>query len=188
MTREGTEIQTRRLSLTPFDHEDLDELLGLFRDPDVRRYLLDDLVVDEGWVEAEIEASRSRFAEGSAGLWAVRLAESPAIVGFTGLRPFFDPPRLQLLYGFRPQVWGEGLATEAGEAVCDFAFEELDFEMLEAAIDVPNERSGAVLERLGFREVRTTDEGPEGTTFFTLEGGERAPIPSMGARYDVGEE
>ncbi len=148
---------------------DLDELLDLFRHPDVRRYLLDDLVVDEGWVEAEITASERRFGSGSAGLWSVRSAEASHIVGFAGLRPFFDPPRLQLLYGLRPGYWGRGFATEAGEVVCEYAFEALGFSAIEAAIDVPNLRSGAVLERLGFVEVRTTDEGAEGTTFYRLD-------------------
>ena len=161
-------ITTRRLVLTPISASDASDLLDLFRDPDVRRYLLDDMLVDEGWVEAEIDASEERFGGGSLGLWSVRVGDDPALIGFAGLRPFFDPPQLQLLYGFAPGSWGRGFATEAGEAVCDIAFDVRGFDTIDAAIDVPNVRSGAVLERLGFNVVRTTDEGADGTTFYRL--------------------
>lgn len=42
-------LQTDRLSLTPFAQADLPELHALFTNPSVRRYLMDDLIVDETW-------------------------------------------------------------------------------------------------------------------------------------------
>lgn len=106
-------LHTDRARLAPFAPEDTDELLALFRDPDVRRYLLDDQLVPRAWVEQEIAASAERFASGvAAGLWAVRTPDEPRIVGFVGYREFFDPPQLQLLYGLHPDCWGRGLATE----------------------------------------------------------------------------
>lgn len=167
-TRTDPSLPAARLEVRPFVPSDEVELLTLFRDPDVRRYLLDDQIVDSVWVGEEIENSRLRFAERSAGLWAVRLDPGERVIGFVGFRPFFDPPRLQLLYGFFPEFWGRGFASEVAEAACSWAFDHLGLAAVEAAIDRPNTASGRVLERLGFVAVRETDDGPEGTVFYEL--------------------
>lgn len=156
---------TERLDLAPIGLSDAAALLHVFRDTDVRRYLLDGKSVSAEWVTAEIRASERRFESGGAGLWAVRRRGDPWVVGFVGFREFFEPPELQLLYGLLPDHWGRGLATEAAGAACRFAFETLGCTEVRAAIDVPNTASGAVLERLGFRLDRTTDDG---TAFYRL--------------------
>lgn len=156
---------TPRLDLAPIGKSDSASLLRVFRDADVRRYLLDGKLVSADWVTAEIRASEQRFGSGGGGLWAVRRRAEPLVIGFVGFREFFEPPELQLLYGLLPAHWGRGLATEAATAACRFAFETLGWTEVRAAIDVPNTASGAVLERLGFHRTRTTDDD---TAFYLL--------------------
>lgn len=168
-------LRTPRARLDPFSESDRQALTALFRDPAVRRYLLDDQLVDELWVEEEISDSHERFGAASAGLWCVRLEGGPEIVGFVGFRPFFDPPQLQLLYGLLPSAWGRGLATEVARAVADYAFGVLDFPSIEAAIDEPNVASGRVLERLGMTVVRRTADG-DGTVFYSVDAKEWTPV------------
>lgn len=150
---------TARLELAPVREDDVPALLALFRDPEVRRYLLDGRVVEEAWVRGEVEASRQRFTDGGAGLWAIRRRGEAAVVGFVGFRAFFDPPRMQLLYGLSPSSWGRGYATEAAEAACRYAFDVLGWDEVAAATDLPNAASIRVLERLGMARRETTDEG-----------------------------
>lgn len=162
-------LQTERTVLRPFDMGDADELLRVFRDPGVKRFLLDDTLVDLAWVRNEILASDSRFLRSGTGLWAARVENESPIVGFVGFRPFFDPPELQLLYGLLPEFWGRGLATEIAKAARDHAFRVLGLTTLTAATDIPNQKSARVLERLGMREERVNDEGRSGTGFYRLE-------------------
>jgi len=162
-------LRTERTLLEPFRLADAEQLLAMFRDPQVRGYLLDDVVVSPAWVLAEIEQSRQRFARGSGGLWSVRLGDGGDVVGFVGFREFFDPPELQLLYGLLPRCWGGGLATEVTTRVCDFAFRQLGFDEITAATDLPNRASWRVLQRLGMQLVRTTDDGVAGTALFAVE-------------------
>lgn len=164
-------IRSDRLHYERFEVRALDELTALFRDEDVRRYLLDDMVVGPDWVEEEIAASDARFDGGSLGLWSVRSKPGDPVIGFVGFRPFFDPPRLQLLYGFLREVWGRGFATEAAEAACRVAFEDVGFDRIEVAVDVPNTASVRVLERIGFTEVRRTSKGEAGTSFHEVDRG-----------------
>ncbi len=162
-------LTTARLELRPFAHADAPELLRLFQNPAVRRYLLDDLIVTQDWVVEEIRSSEARFGGGTLGLWAVRASDRSEIIGFVGFRPFFDPPVLQLLYGLLPDCWRQGLATECAGAACDCAFNVLSFEAVRAATDLPNTASVAVLHRLGMSLDRTTDEGEAGTGFFSID-------------------
>ena len=162
-------LTTARLELRPFAHADAPELLRLFQNPAVRRYLLDDLIVTQDWVVEEIRSSKARFGGGTLGLWAVRASDGSEIIGFVGFRPFFDPPELQLLYGLLPDCWGQGLATECAGAACDCAFNVLGFEAVRAATDLPNTASVAVLHRLGMSLDRTTGEGEAGTAFFSID-------------------
>lgn len=158
-----------RLRYRPFHEEDADGLLAVFRAPEVRRYLLDDSLVDAVWLREEVEASRARFDAGSAGLWSLRDREDGSLVGFVGFRPFFDPPRVQLLYGLVGERWGRGLATEAARAACVHAFLRLGWTRVEAATDLPNLRSQRVLRRLGMRRDRVSDDGESGTAFFSVD-------------------
>ena len=162
-------ISSERMTLRPFVLPDAGQLLVLFRDSLVRRYLLDDALVSAEWVHDEIVASEARFSGSGAGLWSIRLTDRREIVGFVGFREFFDPPQLQLLYGLLPHYWGRGLATEAARAVCDYAFQSLGFAEVAAATDLPNEASARVLDRLGMTLDRTTDDGPAGTVFYSLD-------------------
>lgn len=164
-----TALWTARTHLREFDFADGEQLLDLFREPEVRGFLLDDVLVSPQWMLHEIAASQQRFARGSAGMWAVRLGQEPEIVGFAGFREFFDPPELQLLYGFLPAHWGKGLATEVTARLCDFAFRDLGFDRITAATDLPNRASARVLRRLGMQLVRTTDDGRNGTALFELD-------------------
>ncbi len=165
-------LETSRLTLRPVRPVDADELLAIFTDPDVRRFLLDDEVVGGEWVEDEVRRSDALFRELGCGLWTIRLRGAAPIVGFVGFRHFFDPPELQLLYGLTPSHWRRGLATEAATAVVRYAFRELGFERVDAATDLPNVASIGVMERLGMEADRErTSAGSPGTVWYSVERG-----------------
>ena len=161
-------LNTARLELRPFHADDRDELHALFTDPVVRRYLLDDRIVPRSWVVEEIKTSAARFADVGCGLWCVRERGAHPIIGFVGYRPFGRPRELHLLYGLRPAAQGRGYATEAAAEALRYAFEELGFDDVGAAADVPNAASIRVLERLGLREAKRTEEGVAGTVSFRI--------------------
>lgn len=146
-------LYTERLRLDPLSPDDGPEFLALFRDAGVRRFLLDDRVVDPGWVTREIGASRHRFASGSVGLFVARLRGSEgAVVGVAGLRPYHSG-ELQILYAVDPARSGKGIASEMVAAVLDYCFDLAELERVRATIDAPNEASIKLVERLGFRLV-----------------------------------
>lgn len=104
-------------------------------------------------------------------MWTIQFPEESRIIGFAGFRDFFDPPRPQLLYGLFPELCGQGLATEAAWQLCDHAFSRLGFSRIEAATDRPNEKSIAVLVRLGMLPMTASNQMPDATLFYEIEHG-----------------
>lgn len=161
-------LSTPRLELRPLTLAEASDLYDVLNHEDVGRFLLDGERVSWEWVEAEIGTSEEGFRTAGRGLWGIRERGSKELAGFVGLRPFFQPPELQLLYGLLPQYWGRGLGSEAAAAVVDHAVHDLALDPILAATDRPNEKSIRVLERLGFRRVKETDEGLWGTLYYEL--------------------
>jgi RimJ/RimL family protein N-acetyltransferase len=146
-TGDGT-LETARLRLAPFHPADADALSALFRNPHVRRYMLDGTLVERTWVVEEIDASRARFAAGTLGLFAAHLRESGELAGVSGFRPY-EELGMELLYALLPAHCGRGLATEMADAVVALAFRHGWHEVY-ASVDAPNVHSIRVVERLGF--------------------------------------
>ncbi len=120
-------------------------------------------------VEAEIRASRERFANLGAGIWALLPKDTNILAGFCGFRFFHDPPELQLLYGLAPSHWSGGLATEASRAVMRYAFEDLGFAEVVASTDAPNAASIRVMERLGMKFEKWITTGGLDTVYYKIE-------------------
>jgi len=142
-------VTTARLSMRPLSFDDLESAYALWTDPGVRRFLFDDQIISREQAESEISQSIERFETDGCGLWGVSLREQPGLIGFCGYRPFHDPPQLQLLYGFYPDQWSKGLATEAARAMIRFGLEELGLPSVIASTDAPNTASRRVMEKAG---------------------------------------
>ena len=69
------------------------------------------------------------------------------MVGIDARQP--DAPELGYWLGVAH--WGQGFATEAAQAVIDFAFEEFDVEQLMSGARVANPSSRNILEKCGFQ-------------------------------------
>ncbi len=142
-------IETARLLLRPYTRDDLDDVHRLWTDPDVRRYLFDDEIMDRAWVATEIEHNLACFETQGFGQWAMFLKGHEALIGFCDYRSFHDPPEVQLIYGLAPAYWGQGLAPEAARAIIHYGFETLGFDEIIASTDTPNEASIRVMEKIG---------------------------------------
>lgn len=137
--------------MRPYRADDLDALHALWTDADVRRWLWDDQVIDRATAAAAMQESIDCTAAHGFGHWAVSLTGDERLIGFCGLRRMDGGPELELMYGLLPQYWGRGLITEGAAAWLTVGFEQLQRAQLWALTDAPNQRSVAVMQRLGMR-------------------------------------
>jgi RimJ/RimL family protein N-acetyltransferase len=148
----GVVLSSERMELRPCETGDRDALHVLWTDPDVRRYLWDDRVIASSEAQAVIERSVESFERRGFGQWVAHPAGSVgdgSLMGFCGLAEVEDASEVELLYGFYPHHWGQGLATEASRLVLGHGFEALDLTRIVARTDPPNRASAQVMEALG---------------------------------------
>jgi RimJ/RimL family protein N-acetyltransferase len=140
-------LTSARLVLRPLQPDDLDLLVVLDRDPGVKQY------IDGGQpvVRADVEAA-ALAALGHR--WMAFDRQDDAFVGWFGARPT-GPDERELGYRLRRAAWGRGLATEGARVIIETAFSLLGSRRVWAQTMAVNTRSRAVLERCGFRFVRT---------------------------------
>jgi ribosomal-protein-alanine N-acetyltransferase len=160
-------LTTPRAILRPLGTADLDAVHALWTDPDVRRYLWDDVVITREQADGALTTSEQDFAVRGFGLWGIALADGGALLGFCGARRASGGAP-ELLYGLLGTAWGQGLATECAAAVLDHLFGPLGLPEAVALTDATNAASVRVMERLGMTFERRGDHHGLDTVFYRL--------------------
>ena len=144
-------IETDRLLLRPLTTADLDEVIEMHAMPEVIRTMG---AYDRLAATARLERNECEWAERGHGLVAIIERATGRFVGRSGLKywPQFD--ETEVGWVLRPDVWGHGFASEAGQACVEWGFTSLDVPYLTAMIRPDNDRSIRVAERLGMRALR----------------------------------
>ncbi len=151
-------LETSRLILRPFAHEDVDALHALWMEPAVRQYLWDDVTISRDVAQQVFDSHLATVERHGIGYWCVYVAhESAPVGGFCGFRFIDNGPEIELMYGLREELWGKGLATEACGAALTYLWWTTGFKQVYARTDPPNQRSVAVMLRLGMTHVSTTE-------------------------------
>jgi RimJ/RimL family protein N-acetyltransferase len=157
-------LETARLILRRLEMDDLDALFRLYRDPEIRRYFPEGTLTLE-----ETREELAWFLEGhpdhpELGLWAAIEKRTNQFIGRCGLLPWTIDQRfeVEVAYLLDKAVWGQGLGTEAAQAVLTYGFERLHLPRLVCLIDRENRASIRVAEKIGMRfEKEGRDEkGP----------------------------
>jgi ribosomal-protein-alanine N-acetyltransferase len=156
-------LRTDRLLLRRWTDDDRDPFARINADPEVMRYRLAPLSRQES--DDLIDEIESCIDQNGFGLWAVERTEDGRLLGFTGLAvsDFGAPfcPAIDIGWRLAQDVWGNGYATEGARAALDFAFNELQLAEVVAHTTTLNERSQAVMRRLGMTHDPSDDfDGP----------------------------
>jgi RimJ/RimL family protein N-acetyltransferase len=144
-------LETKRLIIRPFTLDDIEPSYQLNLDAEVSRYTHDGGVVSYEEIERRIrEDVMGDYARNGYGRFAVDLKASGAFIGFAGLKYLSDMNETDLGYRFKRSAWGQGIATEAGQACLNYGFFTLQLESIIAMTLQENKGSIRVLEKLNF--------------------------------------
>ena len=157
-------LETEHLLLRRLEWGDLDDLYQMYSDPVGRRYF------PEGTLTlAETREELEWFLNGhpkypQLGLWATIHKETGRFIGRCGLLPRTIDGRdeVEVAYMLAKDVWGQGLATEAAQAILDYAFEQLGYSRIIVLVDRENAASIRVATKIGmtFEKEGEDDKGP----------------------------
>jgi [ribosomal protein S5]-alanine N-acetyltransferase len=150
--------ETDRLTIRKYTPADFEAYAALMADPEVMKFSLTGPMSRQ---EAQAHFQKKvlepyelyRF-----GRWALEHKKDRKIIGFAGLsyEEIDGEEKIELGYRLLPAYWGKGLAYEALELICNYAFSELKLADLVAIIEPENIRSIRLAERVGMKPLKET--------------------------------
>jgi RimJ/RimL family protein N-acetyltransferase len=155
-------LRTPRLLLRTFRRDDLSHYAALNADPEVVRYL-GGVPLTRRHSDEIAEWAQQCYSDEGIGLLAVERREDGVFLGMCGLHHQQSyPDDVEVGWRLAREHWGKGYATEAATGWLNHAFESLGLPRVISITDPPNERSLAVMRRLGMEfdhEAEIEDEG-----------------------------
>jgi len=147
-------LTTSRLILTSWLPGDVDSLQEVHSDPETMRFVRNGRPESRDDVRGLVD---EYIAEDAARGWTTwRLADPDGhLVGRAGFGGTHE--RRELKFTIRRDRWGSGLATEIAEALVGWHMAYTVDVPLHAVVEVGNNASVRVLEKVGFREVGYED-------------------------------
>ena len=143
-------LKGERLTLRRMHPIDADDMFSYAAREDVTRYLLWSPHPDLSYTREYLRYIQSRYALGDFYDWAVIDRESRRMIGTCGFTRISTENRSgEIGYVLSPDFWGRGYAVEAASLVMKFGFEELGLHRIEARFMQGNDRSLAVMKKLG---------------------------------------
>lgn len=163
----GVILQTPRLILRPWQEDDLQDFYEYARMDGVGQ-------MAGWWPHRDIEESRRILAGFIRDKRTFALGFQGKVIGSLGIHEYHEQhyPELDALRGqeigyvLSKDYWGNGLMTEAVKAVTDYLFKQENLDFILVGHFDHNNRSRRVIEKCGFRYIKTCEFQ---TRFNTLE-------------------
>jgi ribosomal-protein-alanine N-acetyltransferase len=158
--------ETERLIIRPFTMDDIPAVYEIVSDPEVMRYLPDDVSsLDElkklfEWLldcyEKNTPENLIKLTEGV--VWK----ETGAMIGWCGLGPLdFNPDEIEIFGGLAKEYWNRGISFEAASDMFQYGFEAIGLGGIVAVADPENIGSVKLIEKLGMKFQKIVGQLPE---------------------------
>ncbi len=160
----GDEVQperlmTQRTRIEPISLDQVDVAYQALSDPHVYTFIPEDPPPNAD----TLRRKWTRYLDGPGNAsdeqwlnWTVWLQSTDEVIGALQATVFANEHRADIAYLFAAKHWGQGLASEAVDAMCAWLCAVCDVAVVEAQVDTRNEASYRLLERLGFERIRLT--------------------------------
>jgi len=141
------QYKTQRCVLTHLREADIPDAIRLLTEPQVRAHLGGVLTED-----AAVSRLKEWIAADDSVHYAVRHAETGALMGILAVAPHHNLIDKEISYQFLPEYWGNGYAYETIGWLLVHCKDELHIETVVSETQSANERSCRLLKKLGYEE------------------------------------
>lgn len=148
-------LETERLILRPLEERDTPAIQRIFPQWEVVKYLGPAIPwpYPEDGAATNMRECLEKRAKGLQFYWAITLRGSDALRGRIDLWPYDGVRRDMRGFWLDPELHGQGLMTEAADAVTDYALRTLEWPFLYLTNAVANRASARVKEKQGAVEI-----------------------------------
>ena len=145
-------LESADLSARWMTENDLDDLLTVWGDPEVMRFMARPPLADRDEARDFLGGIRSGFETKTLYQWGLVLPDHDRVVGTCTLAGLdWHNRRCEIGFALAKAYWRRGLARKGVSLVLEHAFRDLELHRIEADVDPENAGSLRLLERLGFR-------------------------------------
>ena len=147
-------IETERLVLRAYREEDRNAFAALTGDPRVGYWVAN--VLDRAQSDAMMDRLNAHIGAHGYGLWGVARKTDDKIIGLCGLDPIAPGdlpvgPGIEMAWRMIPEVWRQGLASEAAAAALSWGLTNLEAPEILAFTADTNLASQGVMGRIGMQ-------------------------------------
>lgn len=145
-------LETERLRLRKLTMRDAEDIYSYGRDPLVAKHVLWEAYRSVGEARAYLRYMLRKYRMNEPASWGIELKSSGRIIGTIGYMWIqSDNAAAEVGYSLARAHWGQGIMTEALEAVIAYAFDSLRLNRVEAIHEPANPASGAVMRKCGMQ-------------------------------------
>lgn len=177
-------LETDRIRLRAWNPEaEAGQAIEIYGDPDVMRFIgHGQTVADAAAMQERLRQRNREIAElnDGSGFWAIEDKATGELVGTVILKQLPDgegrsTDDWEVGWHLKRSAWGKGYATEAGRALLEYGFSDLQLPVIYAVANPENRASIRVMERLGMSSQGRTQKyyGEEGV-LYAMQAGDRA--------------
>jgi ribosomal-protein-alanine N-acetyltransferase len=148
-------LETERLMLREIIPGDADALFRIRGDYEVTKYNIGAAYYSVDQANDLIAGMAQAYREEKEIRWGITLKDQPTngVVGMIGYNYWIRrDARASVGYDLARAFWGQGIMTEALDAVVAFGFRRMGLNRIEADADARNPASARVLKKAGFRQ------------------------------------
>lgn len=160
LIREDTMIivETEHLLFRPLTLSDLDDLVALYADAAVMRFLGGPRSKEE--VQDILNRYIREYEMYGHSFFATIQKSDQRFIGQCGLlnQEVEEQPEVELAYVLAPQYWQRGLALEGTQALKDYGLQQLGFSRIVSLIPPENVASIHIAEKIGMQYERDVDQ------------------------------
>lgn len=145
------ELETARLRLRRISLADTKAIFIMRSNPSLMQYIARPVAVSEEDVVELIGRMESGLTSNQTINWGITLKPDDQVIGVAGyVRSTPEHHRAEIGYMLSDDLHGQGIMSEAVEAILDYGFRQMHLHLVEAVTDPRNVASARVLEKMGF--------------------------------------
>ncbi|TAH66921.1 MAG: N-acetyltransferase [Anaerolineaceae bacterium] len=103
-------------------------------------------------IDFHYNETMKEYKSGNELTWLMQLKDNSKVIGEIVLYDFLLDRQADMGYRLNKNYWGQGYATEAGQAIVNFSFDTLELERLQIRCFKNNPASVRIAQKLGFRQ------------------------------------